>query len=192
MNIFSESELKREATIRKFRMVHYESELVRNSVVAEYATTTAEIVHDRVDANKRNMGLMSWEGSRPTKSDAAIAKNYLNPEELDTLNRIVNAYLEFAELQALNRKPMYMSDWAAKLDDFLRLGGRDTLKHEGTVSNEAAVRKAEIEYKEYRNKMLAEPSQAEKDFEEAIKKLPKPDGKLGEFNSDGQDEGKEV
>jgi hypothetical protein len=99
---------------------------------------------------------------------------YLTSEELDVLNRIVAAYLEFAELQALNRKPMYMKDWIVKLDDYLRLSGRDILTHVGTVSHEEAVRKAELEFEKYRQQQLAEPSQAEKDFEKAVKKLPKP------------------
>ena len=75
-------------------------------------------MYRRADAEKENMGLIHWTGSRPSKSEALIAKNYLMSDELDMLNRIVNAYLEFAELQALNRKPMYMQDWIDRLDDF--------------------------------------------------------------------------
>lgn len=77
--------------------------------------TAAEIVADRADSRQPNMGLMSWSGAKPRKEDAEIAKNYLNHEEMDTLNRIVTMYLDFAELQALNRKPMYMCDWISKL-----------------------------------------------------------------------------
>ena len=77
------------------------------------------------------MGLTNWQGVQPTKGEAAIAKNYLGPEELEVLNRIVTAYLEFAELQALNRKPMYMRDWISKLEDFLRMGERDILRKPG-------------------------------------------------------------
>ena len=90
------------------------------------------------------------------------------------LNRIVAAYLEFAELQALNRKPMYMKDWIVKLDDYLRLSDRDILTHAGTVSHEEAIQKAELEFEKYRHQQLAKPSQVEKDFENAVKKLPKP------------------
>jgi hypothetical protein len=113
-------------------------------------------------------------GSRPSKSEAVIAKNYLAPEELDTLNRIVNAYLEFAELQALDRKPMYMEDWIAKLDDFLKLSGRELLTHAGTISHEQAIERAQIEYEKHRAFRINRPSLVEKHFEQAVKKLPKP------------------
>jgi hypothetical protein len=85
---------------------------------AAHSHTAAEIVADRANAGQPNMGLTSWSGAKPTKEDAEFAKNYLNHEELDTLNRIVTMYLDFAELQALDRKPMYMRDWISKLDDF--------------------------------------------------------------------------
>ena len=122
---------------------------------------------------KPNMGMTTWSGDKPRKTDAEIAKNYLNEKELDALNRIVTAYLEFAELQALNRQPMYMRDWIAKLEDFLRLSGREILTHTGKISHEQAIQKAELEYEKYRQRQLAEPSQVEKDFEKAVKKLPK-------------------
>jgi hypothetical protein len=141
---------------------------------AAHGHTAAEIVHHRADATKHNMGLTSWIGSKPTRGEAAIAKNYLTAEELEALNRIVNAYLEFAELQALNRRPMYMRDWIAKLEDFLRLGEREILTHAGTISHEQALRKAELEFEKFRLLELAQPSQVEKDFDEAMKKLPKP------------------
>jgi len=141
---------------------------------AAHGHTAAEIVHERADAARPNMGLTNWQGTNPTRGEAVIAKNYLTSEELEALNRIVNAYLEFAELQALNRKPMYMRDWIAKLEDFLRLGDRDILTHAGTVSHEQALRKAELEFEKFRVLQLARPSQVEKDFDEAVKKLPKP------------------
>lgn len=90
------------------------------------------------------------------------------------LNRIVNLYLEYAELQALERKPMTMRDWIAKLDDFLKLSGRELLDHAGKVSHEAALAKAEAEYEKFRRLEDSKPSQVDKDFEEAIKKLPPP------------------
>lgn len=141
---------------------------------AAHGHTAAEIVHDRADAARPNMGLTSWQGAKPTKGEAVIAKNYLTAKELEALNRIVNAYLEFAELQALHRKPMYMRDWIAKLEDFLRLDDRDILTHAGTVSHEQALWKAELEFEKFRILQLAQPSQVEKDFDEAVKKLPKP------------------
>ncbi len=140
---------------------------------AAHGQTAAEVVYRRADGARPNMGMTNWEGSKPAKGEAAIAKNYLQPEELNALNRIVNAYLEFAELQALNRKPMYMSDWIAKLDDFLRLGDREILAHAGTISHDEALHKAEIEYEKFHLKQLEQPSKVEKDFEEALKKFPK-------------------
>ncbi|MBW2369195.1 MAG: virulence RhuM family protein, partial [Deltaproteobacteria bacterium] len=141
---------------------------------AAHGQTAAEVVYRRVDAEKENMGITNWVGSRPSKSEAVIAKNYLTPEELDTLNRIVNAYLEFAELQALSRKPMYMQDWIAKLDDFLKLSERELLTHVGTISHEDAVKRAQVEYEKHRALQINRPSPVEKHFEQAIKKLPKP------------------
>jgi len=141
---------------------------------AAHGHTAAEIVHKRSDAARPNMGLTNWQGTKPSKGEAVIAKNYLTAKELEALNRIVNAYLEFAELQALNRKPMYMRDWISKLDDFLRLGEREILTHAGTISHEEALRKAELEFEKFRVLQLAQPSQVEKDFDEAVKKLPEP------------------
>ena len=141
---------------------------------AAHGQTAAEVVYRRADAAKENMGLTHWTGNMPTKSEAVIAKNYLNPEELDILNRIVSSYLEFAELQALQQRPMYMKDWASKLDDFLKLSGRELLAHGGTVSREQALAKAQIEYERYRAWRINQPTQVEKHFEQAIKRLPKP------------------
>jgi len=141
---------------------------------AAHGQTAAEVVHGRVDAGKQNLGMTTWLGGKPTKGEAAIAKNYLMAEELEGLNRIVTAYLEFAELRALNRRPMYMRDWIAKLEDFLRLSGREILTHAGKISHEQALRKAEREFEKFRVRELAQPSQVEKDFDEAVKKLPKP------------------
>ena len=141
---------------------------------AAHGHTAAEIVSERADAARPNMGLTNWQGGQPTKGEAAIAKNYLTTEELGVLNRVVTAYLEFAELQALNRKPMTMRDWIAKLDDFLRMGERDILSHAGTISHEQALRRAEMEFEKFRALQLAQPSPVEKDFEAAVKKLPRP------------------
>jgi hypothetical protein len=120
---------------------------------AAHGHTAAEIVYQRADAERPNMGLTSWigapSGQPPRKADAGIAKNYLDEDELQTLNRIVTAYLEFAELQAMRRRPMYMTDWIAKLDEFLRISDREVLDHAGRVSHEQAKGKAEAEFPMY-------------------------------------------
>ena len=139
---------------------------------AAHGNTAAEIVHARADASRPNMGMTNWLGEKPRKDEAAIAKNYLAPEELDVLNRIVNLYLEFAELQALNRKPMTMQGWIAKLDEYLRLSEREILQHAGKISHEEALQKAELEFEKYRVGRLAQTSRVERDFEDAVKKLP--------------------
>jgi len=138
---------------------------------AAHGHTAAEIIYDRADAAKPNMGMTAWSGDKPRKTDAEIAKNYLNEKELNILNRIVSVYLDFAELQALNRKPMYMRDWISKLDDFLKLSGRDILKHAGKISHDKALEKAHAEYKQYSKVRLNEPSQVEQQFLEAVKEL---------------------
>ncbi len=140
---------------------------------AAHGQTAAEVIHARVDAAKPQAGMTNWVGAKPNKAEAVIAKNYLLPEELNALNRIVVAYLEVAEVQALNRKPMYMRDWIEKLDGFLRLSGRDILKHAGKISHEQAVLKAEQEFEKFHHMQLAGPSQVEKDFEAAVEKLKK-------------------
>ena len=140
---------------------------------AAHGHTAAEIIAARADSGRPNMGLTNWTGAHPRKDAVSIAKNYLDEKELDALNRIVTLYLEFAELQALNRKPMYMGAWIAKLDEFLRISERDILTHAGKVSHEIAALKAEAEFQKFEQKRLAEPTQAEKDFEEAVKKLKK-------------------
>ncbi len=140
---------------------------------AAHGQTAAELIVERAHARKPNMGMTSWTGSRPRKEDAAIAKNYLAAGELNELNRIVNAYLEFAELRALNRKPMYMAGWVAKLDEFLRMSEREILTHAGCVSHDAAVARAELEYEKFRVQQANLPSSVERYFEEAVKRLPK-------------------
>ncbi|AMN46054.1 2-hydroxyacid dehydrogenase [Steroidobacter denitrificans] len=139
---------------------------------AAHGHTAAELIVQRVDAQAPHMGLTSWAGASRgapvRKADVGVAKNYLNAEELDTLNRIVTAYIEVAELQAQARQPMTMRDWAKELDDFLRLTRKDILTNAGTVSAEAALSKAQAVYAEYQQQIRALPSQAEKDFEAAI------------------------
>lgn len=138
---------------------------------AAHGHTAAEIVFSRADGAKPHMGLTTWSGSTPRRDDTEIAKNYLTYEELDILNRIVNMYLDFAELQALNRKPMYMREWISKLDDFLKLNERDILRHVGKVSHEEALAKAHAEYEHYRQFHLNDPSPVEQQFAAAVKKL---------------------
>lgn len=137
--------------------------------------TAAEVIYDRADANADFMGLTSWTGYLPRKSDAEYAKNYLHKEELDVLNRIVTLYLEFAELQAVNHVPMYMNDWLAKLDDFLKVSGRDVLSHAGKISAEVAKLKANTEYDKFKERTKNELSPVEQHFlasiEAAQKKL---------------------
>lgn len=138
---------------------------------AIHAHTAAELILQRADARKPNMGLTNWPGVSIKKGDVTVAKNYLTSGELDQLNRIVNQYLEFAELQAMNRKPMYMTDWQVKLHGFLTLNDREILQHKGTVSHEQAEKHALEQYGMYQ-KNVADNTVDELD--KAIKKLPKP------------------
>ncbi len=113
---------------------------------AIHGHTAAELIAERADARKPNMGLTNWKGDQPRKVDVTVAKNYLSEEELGLLNLIVDQYLSFAEFQARQRKPMYMQDWVKKLDDFLRLNERDILTNAGKIS---ARLSEEIAYKEF-------------------------------------------
>ena len=140
---------------------------------ASHGHTAAEIISRRADADKPNMGLTSWSGDRVRKTDVSVAKNYLNADEIDVLNRMVTAYLELAELQALNRKPMYMGDWIERLDDFLKMTGREILSHAGTVSHRDALARAQAQYKAYCRKHLDQPSAVEKHFIEAVENAKK-------------------
>ena len=148
---------------------------------AAHQHTAAEVIFYRIDANKPNLGLTNIKGSKPTKQDIEIAKNYLNEEELNMLNRMVTAYLELAELQALNRKPMYMKDWVERLDDFLKMTGNEILQNAGTISHKQAIKKANEEYQKYKEKTKNELTIVEKHFIEQIentaKKITKPKGK---------------
>ena len=108
---------------------------------------------------------------QPRKTDVSIAKNYLNQEEIESLNLIVSAYLDFAELQARNRRPMHMADWIAKLDDFLRLSERHILTHAGKISHEQAVEKAAIEFERYHQAQTVLPQPVERHFEQSLDEL---------------------
>lgn len=109
----------------------------------------------------------------PQKNDVLVAKNYLTEDELDTLNRIVSMYLDFAELQAKGRKPMYMKDWITKLDAFLNISERDILTHAGKISSELAQAKASEEYSRFHERSINEMSEVEKHFIESVEKTEK-------------------
>jgi hypothetical protein len=142
---------------------------------AVHGHTAAEIIHARADGEKPFMGMQTTRpGGVVRKADAAIAKNYLTEPELQVLHRIVNLYIEFAELQALERKPMTMRDWVAKLDEFLKASGRRLLDHAGTISAEVAKAKAEREYERYQALQDAKPRAIDAAFEAAAKQLKKP------------------
>jgi hypothetical protein len=145
---------------------------------AIHGHTAAEIVHARADATKENMGLTSWTGDKPRKGDVSVAKNYLNQDELKALNLIVSAYLDFAELQAVTRKPMIMTDWISKLDDFIRITDREILTHAGKISHETAKLKAETEYATFRAAQAALPQPVDQHFADAIDELKKVEGEI--------------
>ena len=139
---------------------------------AAHGQTAAEVIHARVDAGKPFMGLQTTRpGGIIRKEDVSIAKNYLDGEELGTLNRIVNAYIEFAELRALQRKVMTMRDWITKLDEFLKLSEHELLDHSGKISAEQAKLKAEMEYDRYRALLDSQPRAVDLDFDKAVKEL---------------------
>lgn len=135
--------------------------------------TAAEIIYERADAEKDFMGLTSWTGALPQKPDAEVAKNYLSQDELATLNRIVSLYLDFAELQAEEHRPMYMKDWIAILDDFLRISRKDILTHAGRVSAQLAKAKADAEYDKFKERTKNELSTVELHFIEQFEREQK-------------------
>ena len=142
---------------------------------AAHGHTAAEIIFDRADAQKDFMGLTTWTGALPKKADAEIAKNYLSQEEISTLNRIVSLYLDFAELQAEEHRPMYMKDWIVILDDFLRISRKDILTHAGRISAQLAKAKADSEYDKFKERTKNELTPVEihflEQFEREQKKL---------------------
>lgn len=142
---------------------------------AAHGHTAAEIIYKRANADKRHMGLTSWSGKSVRKSDTEVAKNYLDAEELGILNRLVSMYLDFAELQALNRSPMYMKDWITKLDDFLQVATtRDILSHTGKISHRNALDKAREEYQKYREQLKSDNvSLVEKYFLKTVNEIEK-------------------
>lgn len=147
--------------------------MVQNKMLwAVSGQTAAEIINSRADADKKNMGLTSWENNRIRSTDVIIAKNYLNSEELDKLERFVVMFLDYAELQAINRKEMKMSDWVKKLEAMLSLNEMEILTHKGKISKELADKKAKLEFEKF-DKIRKEQDaiKAEKQFIEEIQSI---------------------
>ena len=132
---------------------------------ATHGNTAAEVIFTRVDANKENLGLTNFKGDMPTKEETEIAKNYLTEDELNILNRMVSAYLDVAEINALDRHPMTMKDWIVELDSFLKMTRKNILTNAGSVSHEKALKKAHEEYDKYMQNHL---TRAEKDYLEIM------------------------
>lgn len=140
---------------------------------ASHGETAAETIYRRVNSKKEHIGLTSFKGEIPTKKEVEIAKNYLAEDELNILNRMVTAFLEIAEIQALDRTPMYMADWIKQLDSFLKMTNKDILQHSGAVSHQKAIEKAHSEYKTYKEKIKNRITQVEKDFIKQIESKTK-------------------
>ena len=134
---------------------------------AIHGHTAAEIIAERVDSSKDNMGLTTWKGNKVRKADITIAKNYLNEKEMKSLNRIVTMYLDYAEDQAERKKPMYMKDWEKKLNAFLEFNDRDILNNVGKISKIVAEQLAIDEYEKFNQKRLKNSD--EDDFDIFIK-----------------------
>ncbi len=131
---------------------------------AAHGQTAAEVIYSRVNAEKEHLGLTHFKGSKPTKQETEIVKNYLNEDELNILNRLVTAYLELAEIQASNQIPMYMKNWAESLDYFIRMAGKEVLLTAGTISHLQAIEKANGEYEKFNTLHKNDLSQIEKHF----------------------------
>ena len=135
---------------------------------AAHKHTAAEVIYQRADAEKDNMGLTSWASDTIRRPDVEIAKNYLTQQELDALNKIVTAYLDIAEVHALNQEPMYMKDWLETIDDYLKMTRRDILTSSGHISHKQALDKAHAEYTKYKNRLENTISPVEQDFIKSI------------------------
>ena len=134
---------------------------------ATHGHTAAEVIFTRVDSEKDYLGLTNFKGNYPTRSETEIAKNYLTEEELNKLNRMVSAYLDVAEINALDRHPMTMQDWINELDSFLKMTRKDILNDSGTISHKEVLENAHKEYDKYMQKHL---TTAEKDYLEMLNK----------------------
>ena len=147
---------------------------VQNKMLyAATGMTAAELVSGRANALLPMMGMTVVKGKRPTLAEAKTAKNYLNEEELGTLNRLVSAYLDLAELQAMRKKPMYMKDWVARLDDYLRMTDSEVLQNAGKVSHALAEQRAKEEYQKYKRLHSGELSRVEQAFLESVEATAK-------------------
>lgn len=135
---------------------------------AAHQHTAAEVIYERVDADKPMVGMTNFHGNYITKEDVQIAKNYLTEQELTYLNLLVSQYLDFAELQALQQIPMRMAEWIEKLDNLMTFSGRQLLSGKGSISHEEAKKKAIAEFEKYRK---LEMIQYESDYDRAIKEL---------------------
>lgn len=144
---------------------------------AAHHHTAAEVIYERVDANKPMVGMTNFKGSYITKDDVQVAKNYLTEQELTYLNLLVSQYLDFAEIQALQQVPMRMQEWIEKLDELMKLSGRQLLVGKGTISHEEAKQKAVFEFEKYRKKEML---QYESDYDRAIKELIQKENSLPE------------
>ena len=138
---------------------------------AAHKHTAAEVIYQRADAEKEHMGLTSWQGKSIKRTDVEVAKNYLDKDELDALNKIVTAYLDIAEVHALNHEPMYMKDWLETIDDYLKMTRRDILKTKGTVTHKQALEKAHEEYEKYKKREESRLSPVVQDFFDSINEL---------------------
>ena len=138
---------------------------------AAHKHTAAEVIYQRADAEKEYMGLTSWQGKSIKRTDVEVAKNYLNKDELDALNKIVTAYLDVAEVHALNHEPMYMKDWLVTIDDYLKMTRRDILRTKGTVTHKQALEKAHEEYEKYKKREESRLSLVEQHFLDSINEL---------------------
>ena len=151
--------------------------IVQNKLhYAAHGHTAAEVIFERADADKPFMGLSNFPGELPTQSDVLIAKNYLSAKELKILNNLVSGYFDFAEIQAMKRRPMYMADYIRQLDAILSTTGEELLLGPGSVSHDQAKEKAIAEYRKYQAKTIAPVEQA---YLESIKTLKAKTGKKG-------------
>ena len=156
--------------------------MVQNKLhYATHGHTAAEVIYERADADKPFMGLTTFSGDFPTAKDIGIAKNYLTEEELRVLNQMVSGYFDFAEVQAIRHRPMYMSDYVEHLDNILRATGEEVLTHAGKISHAQAMEKAKAEYKRYQAQTL---SPVEEEYLKTIKQL----GKAAKTEAEKQDD----
>lgn len=156
--------------------------MVQNKLhYAAHGHTAAEVIYERADADKPFMGLTTFSGDFPTAKDIGIAKNYLTEEELRVLNQMVSGYFDFAEMQAIRHRPMYMSDYVEQLDNILRATGEEVLTHAGKISHAQAMEKAKAEYKRYQAQTL---SPVEEEYLKTIKQL----GKTAKTEAEKQDD----